>query len=280
MKKKLLILLILLNSTLFEIAAQNSVDYTIHYDFFCISDTSKKEYLPSMEFMLLKAGHLSTFITSGRYYNDSTHMVFEKEHPQPTFNSQEEVQKYADLYLEKRDVKSVGSDYKIFKNFKTGNFRLMLPFMTLPAQYLEEPMDFDWDITGEVDTILGLICTKATTQYGGRIYNAWFSPEIPISDGPWTFRGLPGLILKTTDEREWYTFTATNIITRKTNRYLNPDWINEHSEKIDRKTFVDKMTAHKRSPQMPPGMLDFPEESMLARKKAYEKRFDLLIEQY
>lgn len=280
MKKMLLSLLGLLIFSWPNLSAQLSANYTVYYDFYCISDTLKNEYLPPIEFMLLKVEHSSTFFTSGRYYNDSTQMVFQREHPQPVFTSQEEVQRYADLYLEKRDVRSVGSDYKIFKDFQAGTFRIMPPVMTMPAHYMEEPMDFDWEITSKTDTILGLACTQALTRYGGRNYEVWFSPEIPISDGPWTFRGLPGLILKVTDERDWYTFTATRIITRKTNRYLKPDWINEFSKKVDRKAFVDHLTAYKQNPPKPLGALDFPEERMLAIKKAYKKRFDLLLEQY
>ena len=37
---------------------------------------------------------------------------------------------------------------------------------------------------------------KAETFIFGRKWTAWFSPEIPIQDGPYKFRGLPGLIVK------------------------------------------------------------------------------------
>lgn len=277
---KLYILLIIFHLFIIDINAQDNADYTVHYDFKCISDTIENNYLGLMQYMLLRVGDQSTFVSSGRYYNDSTNMVFVKEHPQPTFRSQEEVQEYLKIYQSKKNVKPVGSDYKIFKDFQAGTFRIMPPVMTMPAHYMEEPMDFDWEITGKTDTILGLTCTQALTRYGGRNYEVWFSPEIPISDGPWTFQGLPGLILKVTDDRGWYTFTATRIITRKTNRYLKPDWINEFSKKVDRKAFVDHLTAYKQNPPKPLGALDFPEERMLAIKKAYKKRFDLLLEQY
>lgn len=259
--------------------AQLIADYTIFYDFTCITDTTTREFFYPREYMLLRIGDESTFITSGRYYNDSTNMVFETEYPQPEFKSQKEVQAYFDLYMEKKDIKPVGSDHKIFKNFETGKFRLLIPF-DVPSSYLEEPMDFNWEITNEIDTILGLSCTKAITNYGGRRYYAWFAPEVPINDGPWTFQGLPGLMIKVTDDQGWYDFTATNIITKKTKRYLKPDWINQHSRKIDRKTFVDRMTHFKHNPGVPQGILDFPEERLLERKRAYAKRFDLLLEQY
>ncbi len=276
MKRIILLFLFILKGFLFN--AQSVADYTIYYNFKCVSDTIENEFFTPEEFILYRVGHESRFVSSGRYYNDSTTVVFEKTHPQPMFNSQEEVQKYIDLIAEKRDRKNIQSDYRITKNFETSNFTSLLIF-SLPIQYQEETMNFLWEITNETDTILGLPCIKAFTNYGGRHYFAWFTLAVPINDGPYVFQGLPGLILKVIDDRGWYNFVVTNIITEKTNRYWNPEFMNKFSQKIDRKTFVSKMTELKRNPQMPAEVLNFSEEARLKRKKAYEKRFDFLIEQ-
>lgn len=69
------------------------------------------------------------------------------------------------------------------------------------------PNMLNWKIGSEHDTIVGYACTKATTSYGGREYEAWFAPEIPISDGPYIFGGLPGLIIKLSDTKGHYVFT-------------------------------------------------------------------------
>ena len=55
---------------------------------------------------------------------------------------------------------------------------------------------FKWNIETDTLTILNYKCRKASLTFRGREYIAYFSEEIPISDGPWKFNGLPGLILK------------------------------------------------------------------------------------
>lgn len=52
---------------------------------------------------------------------------------------------------------------------------------------------------------------KATARYGGRNWIAWFTEEIPISEGPYKFNGLPGLIFEIYDDKENYKFTLQQI---------------------------------------------------------------------
>lgn len=61
----------------------------------------------------------------------------------------------------------------------------------------EEPMsEMEWAIIEDsTKNILGFECLMARTDYHGRTWTVWFSPEIPGSDGPWKLHGLPGLIL-------------------------------------------------------------------------------------
>lgn len=86
---------------------------------------------------------------------------------------------------------------------------------------VENP-DFNWKIQPEFSEILGYKTQKATTEFGGRKWTAWFTSEIPISDGPYKFRGLPGLIVKLEDHTNSHQFTLIGI-KKTTNEFSYPD---------------------------------------------------------
>lgn len=71
--------------------------------------------------------------------------------------------------------------------------------------YTEEPK-FNWKILNEKQKIGEYNTQKATTEYGGRTWTAWFSSDIPFQDGPYKFSGLPGLIVKIEDAEKNYSW--------------------------------------------------------------------------
>lgn len=70
----------------------------------------------------------------------------------------------------------------------------------------EEELKFDWKISNEKQKIGEYNAQKATTEFGGRKWTAWFSTDIPFPDGPYKFSGLPGLIVKIEDEGNNYSW--------------------------------------------------------------------------
>lgn len=76
---------------------------------------------------------------------------------------------------------------------------------TEPAQYQQ------WILHEESQTILGYHCQRATCHWRGRDFEAWFAADIPVRLGPWTFGGLPGLILKLCDTQKLYTWEAVSL---------------------------------------------------------------------
>lgn len=54
----------------------------------------------------------------------------------------------------------------------------------------------DWEITEKFKKVMGYSCQEAIGKFRGRTYRAYFLKDIPISNGPFKFDGLPGIILK------------------------------------------------------------------------------------
>lgn len=81
----------------------------------------------------------------------------------------------------------------------------------------------NWELKDEKKEILGYKCQKAICEFGGRQYEAYFTSEISIPNGPWRFQGLPGLILevKSTDEAFSLIGTALKIKKEKV-EIVNP----------------------------------------------------------
>lgn len=69
----------------------------------------------------------------------------------------------------------------------------------------------DWAITQDTKEIMGLQCQKATGDFKGRTYEAWFTSQLPYSNGPWKFGGLPGLIVEASDTKKEVVFKMVSF---------------------------------------------------------------------
>lgn len=80
------------------------------------------------------------------------------------------------------------------------------------------PCAIHWNLEKEAtpEKIMGYSVQKATTQFGGRDWTAFYTPEIPIYDGSYKFYGLPGLILKIEDATGDYAFEIKAITKEST----------------------------------------------------------------
>lgn len=64
-----------------------------------------------------------------------------------------------------------------------------------------------WKLESETKKYFNYELQKATTNFGGRNWNAWFTKEIPFAEGPYKFQGLPGLIVLLQDDKANYVFS-------------------------------------------------------------------------
>lgn len=100
----------------------------------------------------------------------------------------------------------------LFKNYSHGEMIILDRIMGDYYQYEEGKNLQEWDLQEDsTKTILGHECQKATCKFRGRVWTAWFALDIPISDGPWKFSGLPGLIMEVYDKGEQYYFCINGM---------------------------------------------------------------------
>lgn len=109
-----------------------------------------------------------------------------------------------------------GESYQIVKD-KIGNITVFDYGNTVltKLQYEDNIGKFNWQLEESMDTIATYSCQKATLNFRGRKYIAWFTADIPTSEGPWKFSGLPGLIVKVEDSDQLFSFTMIGLIQPK-----------------------------------------------------------------
>lgn len=107
--------------------------------------------------------------------------------------------------------------YRIYKNAenKIGTIDRVKAIGSPTYEYEEPKTIFSWKILPDTTTISGYACQKAECDFGNRHWVAWFAPQIPISDGPYKFCGLPGLIIHVKDTRDSWNFTLTSFENRE-----------------------------------------------------------------
>lgn len=76
--------------------------------------------------------------------------------------------------------------------------------------YNEPFPDFQWKLSRDTATICGYLCHRATADFRGRQWTAWYA-DIAVSEGPWKFVGLPGLVLRVMSADKEHEYTAVSI---------------------------------------------------------------------
>jgi GLPGLI family protein len=120
---------------------------------------------------------------------------------------------------------------EVFKNYPAGkNTIIHRSPLSGPVFLYEDEFIMKWEILPECTQLMGYPCQKATMEFRGRKWEAWFTQQIPVSDGPWKFHGLPGLILQVSDDQNHYTFTCISLI-RKAELIKKWNWQYEYTSR-------------------------------------------------
>ena len=104
----------------------------------------------------------------------------------------------------------VENQFYVKKNLAQKRIEKVITY--LERDYLLPVEDIlDWKISSEQKLIGNYKSQKAETTYGGRNWIAWFTTELPFSDGPYIFNGLPGLIVSIQDSNNDYSFNLIEV---------------------------------------------------------------------
>ena len=106
---------------------------------------------------------------------------------------------------------SNGEFMTIYKNYPTGRLTHTEKICQDWFRYEEDLPSLEWELTDSIENVLGYECLGAKCRFRGREWTVFYSEDIPLSDGPWKLHGLPGLIMKATDEQGHYTFECIGI---------------------------------------------------------------------
>ena len=188
--------------------AQLKVGYDYHY--FDPRGIEKNE-----DFILLAGKDCAKFYNSQSQWLDSTRCTKEGEQ----WYVQQGLVMMGELMNKPREEReaiinssAIGHAVNLYVVRKEEKFHVWDMVYHEYRKYAEPVEERDWAILDDsTKTVLGYECMMATTEYHGRKWTAWFTPEIPMNAGPWKLLGLPGLILEAIDSTGQHHFSANGL---------------------------------------------------------------------
>lgn len=212
--------------------AEIMVSYNYHETFVRGSDgVSERDY----EFLLLANTEQSKFYPPISEYLDSLDSTptGKAQYEQMLSAVMPEVVRTGNYSL----VPSKKGHVYVFKNRKESVVNVYDFIGLTEFGYYTEPLaEMQWEVGDSTKNILGYDCIMAHTNYHGRQWTVWFTPEIPLSEGPWKLCGLPGLILEASESSGQHSFMVTGIET--SNKEMVPIYTPSKYEKLERKELL------------------------------------------
>ncbi len=158
--------------------------------------------------------------------------------------------KTASIYKEKPRLDKPGGfgggrpSRVLYKNIKTHRYTQLRPLMQQVYLIKDSLPKYHWKTTNESKTIGKYMVVKAEADYNEKgkkkHLTAWFTPEIPISNGPDKFGGLPGLIIELNNNNEEVYLLKELMVNPKNKVEIKAP---EKGKVVDEKTF--KIEAEK-----------------------------------
>lgn len=213
---------------------EDQIKYKAIYELTYAPDSTDIHELKTEDFNLFLGNKVSIFASRGRTMSDSLKMNLQGRDI-GSMNFEERAKRT------KTEFESV-----IYKGFPEEKISYSYKILRDNLRYEEDLNQFSWEILPENKLIEGYQAQKATTTFAGRNYIAWFTSEIPISEGPYKFNGLPGLILEISDIQNHYNYKLKSF-----EKFKNPASVElkvSHFIKSDKKEILESIKEYKLDP--------------------------------
>lgn len=159
--------------------------------------TKGKDSVVSEHFVLM----IKPKVNSSKFYNynyyvtDSTMASLKSKNPQGGYNVNTGNLKKAKYPM---GVVNNDTEFYLIKTLDGDSYKIKQ----------ERPT---WKVSDEKKNWKNYSLQKATTKINGREWTVWFSNEIPVSEGPYLFKGLPGLVFFANDNVGDYNFELLSL---------------------------------------------------------------------
>ena len=170
------------------------------------------KYLVFLLFPFLVSAQTHRFIYEYQFKSDSLAKEFTKENMILDINP-EDVKFYPYFFAENdsinklKGIKNSGWDDVLPVLKRNLNSNKNTSYILLDDLFsLQTEDEISWKLSTETKSVENYKLQKATTTFGGRNWIAWFNTKINLNEGPYKFRGLPGLIFEIADDQNSFRF--------------------------------------------------------------------------
>lgn len=209
--------------------------YKATYDLTWQIDSTNSESIQNETMVLFIGDKISRFSSEGQYIADSI-----KE----AYKDRERTQQSFDEMRSKMPMSAL--NFYVFKRQNSAQVSFTEKIVKDNYRYKQDIHDLNWEILSETKEVAGFGAQKAKASFSGRDYTAWFTTEIPISEGPYKFRGLPGLILEISDNNDYYTFKLNGF--KELNDEISMEFEPEDYLEVSREKFLEIKQEYAENP--------------------------------
>ncbi|AZA82331.1 GLPGLI family protein [Chryseobacterium lactis] len=199
--------------------------YRFTYSYTSIPDTLNKNHIINENMILEIDKDRSVFISQKKIISDSI---------------MKEDAKKGIMTMPDENINTRSIIIKKYPDFKTSI--ITDEFSTSYKFVISDDRSLNWVLSTEKKMIGSYECQKAELDFAGRKWTAWFTEEIPFNDGPYKFKGLPGLIVEIKDASNSHCFQLIGI--QKIKDSYIPTIINE-KKKSRSFTYTDFVKFYK-----------------------------------